>query len=281
MSTALLPHPVALLFPDMPAADFAALVEDIRLHGVKIPIVVHGGHILDGRHRYLACRKLGIRCPAIEWNGRDPWFELQSRNLLRRHLAKDQIYAIRRLAAEQFPELAASMEVAKFDASQRKAQAKASLAARRVSHGHLTVTENRLKSLGDRSACQRPRSSALSGLPVLHRSCSSRWRPASSQSRRGCAESIHCLGGPKADSESFRLDQAERRLRELVINEWVKWPAEYRRRFADLLRSTLQELTLGAISGTAPGPKGRRVSDLNSVARGNAVATVLPHQRRA
>ena len=77
-----------------------------------------------------------------------------------------------------------------------KLRPKASLAARRVSHGHLTVTENRLKSLGDRSACQRPRSSALSGLPVLHRSCSSRWRPASSQSRRRCAESIHCWAAP-------------------------------------------------------------------------------------
>ena len=158
----------------MPSADFAALVEDIRVHGVKIPILVHGGHILDGRHRYLACRELGIRCPAIEWNGRDPWFELQSRNLLRRHLAKDQIYAIRRLAAEQFPELAASIEVAKFDASQRKLRPKAGLAERKVSHGHLTVTENRLKSSGDRSACRGPLSSVSSGLLVFHRNCSGR-----------------------------------------------------------------------------------------------------------
>jgi hypothetical protein len=281
MSTALVPHPVALLFPDMPAADFAALVEDIRVHGVKIPILVHGGHILDGRHRYLACRKLGIRCPAIEWNGRDPWFELQSRNLLRRHLAKDQIYAIRRLAAEQFPELAASIEVARFDASQRKAQAtgqpRGEKGLSRSPDRHRESAEVIGRQVGvSGSTVKRVERLARLAPELLKQVASGELSVT-----KGLRRVDPLLGGPKVDSDSFRLHQAERRLRELVINEWVKWPAEYRRRFADLLRSTLQDLTLGAISRTAPGPKGRRVSHLNSVARRNAVAAVLPHQKRA
>src|SRR5262245_58784267 len=117
-------HPVASLFPDLSAADFAALLEDIRQHGVRLPMLVYNGQILDGRHRYRACLRLGIPCPSVEWNGADPWFEVQSRNLLRRHLAKEQIYAIRKIAAAQFPQLAVDLEAARAEAARRKAQGK-------------------------------------------------------------------------------------------------------------------------------------------------------------
>jgi hypothetical protein len=108
----------------MTAEDFAALVEDIRRHGVRTPILIHAGQILDGRHRYRACREVGIPCPTVAWNGSDLWFEVQSRNLIRRHLSKEQVYAIRKVAMERFPELAAPVEAAKIRAKQRKAQAK-------------------------------------------------------------------------------------------------------------------------------------------------------------
>src|SRR5258708_2185731 len=123
MTKPLVPHPVAMLFPELSAADFAALTEDIRLHGVRVPILVHGGQILDGRHRYKVCQKLGIPCPSVEWNGSDPWLEVQSRNLVRRHLSKDQVYAIRVLACERFPERMGPVVAARNRARQRKAQA--------------------------------------------------------------------------------------------------------------------------------------------------------------
>jgi len=117
-------HPVAALFPELPPEDFAALKEDIRRNGLKLPVLVHGGEILDGRHRYRACKELGIPCAAVEWNGSDPWLEVQSRNLIRRHLAKDQVYAIRKLAALQFPDLAGPIEAEREKARARKAQAR-------------------------------------------------------------------------------------------------------------------------------------------------------------
>jgi hypothetical protein len=117
-------HPVAALFPELPQEDFAALKEDIRRNGLKVPILVHGGEILDGRHRYRACRELGLPCAVVEWNGSDPWLEVQSRNLIRRHLAKDQVYAIRKLAAMQFPDLAGPIEAEREKARARKAQAR-------------------------------------------------------------------------------------------------------------------------------------------------------------
>ena len=124
MTKPLVSHPVAALFPDLNAADFAALKEDIRKFGVKVPILLHGGQILDGRQRYRACQDLGIKCRCVEWNGHDPWMEVQSRNLLRRQLSKEQVYAIRKLAAQQFPEIAAPFEMERAEARARKAQVK-------------------------------------------------------------------------------------------------------------------------------------------------------------
>jgi ParB-like chromosome segregation protein Spo0J len=120
---ALVAHPIAALFPDLSPSDFDALKEDIRRNGVKIPILLHGGVILDGRQRYRACRELGVPCPSVEWNGVDPWLEVQSRNLLRRQLAAEQVYAIRLLAARRFPELADSIAAERAAARARKAQA--------------------------------------------------------------------------------------------------------------------------------------------------------------
>lgn len=54
-------HPIALKFPSLPPEEFEALKESIRQHGQFEPIVVSSdGQVLDGRHRYDACRELGI-----------------------------------------------------------------------------------------------------------------------------------------------------------------------------------------------------------------------------
>ena len=120
MHQALTAHPIAMLFPDMPAADFSALVEDIRHHGVKVPILVHRGQILDGRQRYRACQTLNLACPTVQWNGRDAWLEVQSRNLVRRHLSKEQIYAVCKIAADKFPDLAAPIQAVRAESRDRR-----------------------------------------------------------------------------------------------------------------------------------------------------------------
>jgi len=51
-------HPLALLYPEMPQADFDLLKANIREYGLKEPIVLFQGKILDGRHRYRALREL-------------------------------------------------------------------------------------------------------------------------------------------------------------------------------------------------------------------------------
>jgi ParB-like nuclease domain len=49
--------------------EFAALREDIKAHGVKMPVIVWQEQILDGRHRARACDELGIAVPTQVFEG--------------------------------------------------------------------------------------------------------------------------------------------------------------------------------------------------------------------
>lgn len=81
-------HPIALRFPAMGAAEFDALVLDIAAHGLREPIVLYRGEILDGRHRYRACLRLGIEPRVVTHIGDDESARslADSLNIHRRHL---------------------------------------------------------------------------------------------------------------------------------------------------------------------------------------------------
>jgi hypothetical protein len=54
-------HPIAEAFPLIEGAEFQKLVEDIRQNGLHNPIALLDSMILDGRNRYLAALKAGLR----------------------------------------------------------------------------------------------------------------------------------------------------------------------------------------------------------------------------
>ena len=84
-------HPAAEIFPLMEGPTFDALVGDIREHGQREPIVVLERLILDGRNRYRACQKLGIKPITVEWDGSGtPEAYVISKNVHRRHLNETQ-----------------------------------------------------------------------------------------------------------------------------------------------------------------------------------------------
>jgi len=83
-------HELSELFPLMDEAALDKLADDIRKHGLREPIVLHEGLILDGRNRYRACQLAGVEPRYREFDGCDPTAHVVSANLHRRHLDESQ-----------------------------------------------------------------------------------------------------------------------------------------------------------------------------------------------
>jgi N6-adenosine-specific RNA methylase IME4 len=103
-------HPVAEMFPLIEGDDYAALVEDVRQHGVREPVWLHpDGTLIDGRNRARAAADAGVNLPTRTWDATGSLVEfVLSLNLHRRHLTSSQ-KAILALSVE--PMLAAEAAV--------------------------------------------------------------------------------------------------------------------------------------------------------------------------
>ncbi len=82
-------HPIADAFPMMADTEFDELVADIKANGVREPIVLYEGKILDGGIA-TGAQAAGVECPRTEYQGTDPIEYVVSLNLRRRHLDESQ-----------------------------------------------------------------------------------------------------------------------------------------------------------------------------------------------
>lgn len=96
-------HPLANLFPLIADAEASDLAKSIADNGLREPIVLFEGQILDGRNRFLACREAGVE-PRFENlpKDTDPLHYVVDLNLRRRHLDDDQ----RRMVAAELSQIA-------------------------------------------------------------------------------------------------------------------------------------------------------------------------------
>lgn len=87
-------HPLSSLFPRLAGAEFDSLVADIAANGLREPIVLHDGMILDGGNRAAACTAAGVDPRYSEFSGGNIVSFVLSANLHRRHLSPAQAAAI-------------------------------------------------------------------------------------------------------------------------------------------------------------------------------------------
>lgn len=97
-------HPLSAAFPSMPESEFRELILDIEQHGLRHPIILFDGMILDGWHRYQACQEAGVKPKFEDLGPIDPVAYVISSNMHRRHLTGSQRAAAVVACAEWAPE---------------------------------------------------------------------------------------------------------------------------------------------------------------------------------
>jgi hypothetical protein len=95
-------HEAAYMYPMYDEEKFRELVEDIRVNGQHMPIILYHGLILDGRNRYNACLELEIEPKFEQWNEQGNLLDyVKSMNEIRRQLTVSQ----ESMAAARYKEL--------------------------------------------------------------------------------------------------------------------------------------------------------------------------------
>lgn len=64
-------HEFGKILPPMSEEEFASLCDSIKSKGLKHPIVIYQDKVLDGWHRYNACKKIGVEGTFKEYEGDD------------------------------------------------------------------------------------------------------------------------------------------------------------------------------------------------------------------
>lgn len=84
-------HPLSAAWGDMTPEEFQELVDDIEVNGQRDRIALFGGQVLDGWHRYLACKRLALACASADLReDEDPVAFVISKNAKRRSLTAGQ-----------------------------------------------------------------------------------------------------------------------------------------------------------------------------------------------
>lgn len=125
-------HPLANIFPLIEGAAFEELTADVQKHGVREPVWLLEGKILDGRNRYRAARAVGAPFDVREYMGDDATAFVVSVNLHRRHLTESQ----RAMVAARLANLERGQSKS---ADMRISQVSQADAAEMLSVGHKTV----------------------------------------------------------------------------------------------------------------------------------------------
>ena len=137
-------HPLANVFPLLEGADFRELVEDIREHGLREPIVVHEGMILDGRNRFRACHAAQAEARFEVFGGGDPLAYVVSINLRRRHMDESQ----RSLVGKRIANLAHGGDRRSDQAANLPLETKAPSVTQAEAAEMLNVSERSIRAAG-------------------------------------------------------------------------------------------------------------------------------------
>ena len=119
-------HPIAAIFPVMEGGELERLADDIQANGLREPITLYEGKILDGRNRAEACRRRGIALQTREFSDSpsEAIAFVWSENRIRRHLTSSQVAMAEAKRGKVCEEYAIELGRLKQNAQQRKRKGK-------------------------------------------------------------------------------------------------------------------------------------------------------------
>jgi N6-adenosine-specific RNA methylase IME4 len=105
------------------------LADDIAVHGLREPIKLYQGAIIDGRNRHAACGLVGVQPKFVSVNDDiDPWAYVWSLNGERRDLTAERRYLIWKRVNEQSDEWRAVQDRIKQEANRARSDAQRGVA---------------------------------------------------------------------------------------------------------------------------------------------------------
>lgn len=121
-------HPAANIFPMMDDVRLQELADDIRDNGLRVPIQVLDGKVIDGRNRLKACEIAEVQ-PRFEHidAGSNPWQLAWALNGQRRDLTTDQRYILWAECAENDKAWQAEQRRIQEEANRKRAEAMSGL----------------------------------------------------------------------------------------------------------------------------------------------------------
>jgi len=122
-------HPYSEVFPFLEGAALDELAADIKANGLREPIWLYQGKILDGRNRFIACERAEVKPEYRQYKGSDPLAFVVSVNIHRRHLTESQ----RAMAAAEIKAISKSANLHSGDRAANAAEA-VSVSRRSVFH---------------------------------------------------------------------------------------------------------------------------------------------------
>lgn len=87
-------HSLANIFPLIQGQPYLDLIADVLKNGVREPVWLYEGKILDGRNRWRAAKAAGVKVETRNYEGDDATGFVISLNLHRRHLSESQRAAV-------------------------------------------------------------------------------------------------------------------------------------------------------------------------------------------
>lgn len=175
-------HDAANELPMLSGGRLEELVEDIKANGLKQPIVLYDGKVLDGRNRYTACLAAGVEPTFIDFVGGDPYAYVWSLNGQRRDLTQDQRYLIWKSLHEKSEAWQSKQRQIRAEANRKRAEA--------------TSVQPRNE---DGTMADKPVQPQVVAKPAYHETKSSTAKAEASKTNRGSVERMDMLARERPD----------------------------------------------------------------------------------